>query len=202
MGMALALHTISDENISKVLADPPLIWRVIAPEDPEMYEQARTQKRPGFLARLFGAKPAEGKADLLELARADGEGLETDLDMAWHGIHYLLTGTAWEGPEPLNFLVCGGKEVGDIDVGYGPARVIGSDEVKRILDAVGAIDEDKLRQRFNPEEMKSLEIYPDIWDRDPADDDTLGYCIENFQHLRQFLSDAAGNSMGVALYIC
>ena len=202
MGMALALHTISDENISKVLADPPLIWRVIAPDDPEIYEHARAEKQPGFLARLFGATPGEVRTGLPELPKADGEGLETDLDKAWHGIHYLLTGTAWEGAEPLNFIVCGGKEVGDVDVGYGPARVFSSDEVKKIADAVGAIDENELRQRFDPEEMKSLEIYPDIWDRDPEDDDTLGYCIEYYDYLRRFLSDAAGNSMGVALYIC
>jgi len=202
MGMALALRTISDDNISKVLADPPLIWRVIAPDDPEIYQEARAERQPGFLARLFGAKPIEATTVLPDLTKAEGEGIETDLDKAWHGIHYLLTGTAWEGAEPLNFIVCGGKEVGNVDVGYGPARVLASDEVKKIADALGALDKNVLRERFNPGEMMSLEIYPDIWDRDPKDDDTLGYCIEYYDDLHRFLSDAAGNSMGVALCIC
>ena len=202
MGMALALHTISDENISRVLAHPPLIWLVIEPDDPEMYRLAQAPKQPGFLARLFGAKPAEVSTDVPELSKADGEGVETDLDKAWHGIHYLLTGTAWEGSEPLNFLIVGGKEVGNVDVGYGPARVFDSNAVKKIAAALDTLDGDTLRERFNPDEMMSLEIYPDIWDRDPEDDDTLGYCIDFYEDLRRFLSKAAGKSMGIALYIC
>ena len=202
MGMALALHTISDDNVSKVLADPPLIWRVIASDNPEIYQHAKAEKQPGFLARLFGAKPVEATTDIPDLPKANGEGIETDLDKAWHGIHYLLTGTAWEGAEPLNFIVCGGTEVGDVDVGYGPARVFSSDDVKTIAAALVDLDERVLRERFNPEEMMSLEIYPEIWDREPDDDDTLGYCIEYIADLRRFLSDAASNSMGITLHIC
>lgn len=202
MGMALALQTISDENISKVLADPPLIWRVIAPDDPEIYQHTRAEKQPGFLARLFGAKPVEVTTELPNLPKADGEGIETDLDKAWHGIHFLLTGTAWEGVEPLNFILCGGTEVGNVDVGYGPARVFPSDDVKRIATALDDLDESTLREQFNPEEMMSLEIYPEIWDRDPQDDDTLGYCVEYIADLRRFIADAANNSMGITLYIC
>ena len=141
-------------------------------------------------------------ADLPDLPRADGEGIETDLDKAWHGIHYLLTGTAWEGAEPLNFIVRGGNEVGDVDVGYGPARVLRSDDVKGITAALKDIDISVLRKRFNPGEMMSLDIYPAIWDRDQEDDDTLGYCIEYYNELYRFLSNAARNSMGVVLYIC
>ena len=76
MGMALALHTISDENISKVLADPPLIWRVIAPDDPEIYQHARAEKQPGVIGRLLGAKPVELSKDIPDLSRSDGEGVE------------------------------------------------------------------------------------------------------------------------------
>ena len=202
MGMALALHTISDENIAKVLADPPLIWRIIAPDDPEIYQRVRAESQPGFLARLFGSKPIKAEATLPELPKANGEGLETDLDKAWHGIHYLLTGTAWEGLEPLNFIVCGGAEVGDIDVGYGPARVFRSHDVVKLVTALNEIDGTILRERFNPEEMMNLEIYPEIWDKDRDDDDTLGYCIEYYDNLRSFLSNAVNDSLGIVLYIC
>jgi hypothetical protein len=199
--MLFALQTISDENISKILADPPLIWRVIAPDDPEIYLEARVGEQPGFLARLFGAKPVASRAELPSLAKANGEGVEIDLDKAWHGLHYLLTGTAWEGTKPLNFIVSGGAEVGDIDVGYGPARVLRSNEVGELYSALGDIDENVLRERFNPEEMMNLEIYPDIWDRNPDEDDTLDYCVEYYRDLRRFLSEAVGNSMGLVVHI-
>ena len=34
---------------------------------------------------------------------------ELEVDKAWHGLHFLLTGTAWEGDFPLNFIVSGGR---------------------------------------------------------------------------------------------
>ena len=203
MGMALALHTISDENIDRVLADPPLIWLVVAPGEPELYEHAAVPKQPGFIARLFGAKEQVASSTAPEpLSKATGEGEETDLDKAWHGIHYLLTGTAWEGDAPLNFLIGGGTEVGDVDVGYGPARVMRSKDVAVVAEALGQLDANTLRDRFIPEEMTKLEIYPDIWERDPEEDDTLGYCIDYYEELQRFVAKAADNALGIVLYIC
>jgi Domain of unknown function (DUF1877) len=43
---------------------------------------------------------------------------EIDLDNAWHGIHYLLTGTSYEGQEPLCHLLLGCTSIGDEDIGY------------------------------------------------------------------------------------
>jgi hypothetical protein len=57
------------------------------------------------------------------------ERTSTDLDKAWHGIHWLLTGTADSGSEPLCYLLAGGTQIGDIDVGYGPARSFSAEEV-------------------------------------------------------------------------
>lgn len=37
MGMCLALHSVSDNNIKKILESPSLIWRLLAPDDPEIY---------------------------------------------------------------------------------------------------------------------------------------------------------------------
>jgi len=36
-----------------------------------------------------------------------------DVDKAWHGTHYLLTGDAWGGQPPLANVVLGGAEIGD-----------------------------------------------------------------------------------------
>src|ERR1700722_3238791 len=54
---------------------------------------------------------------------------DLDVDKAWHGLHFLLTGTAWEGAPPLDFIVKGGRQIGDVDVGYGPARAFSSADV-------------------------------------------------------------------------
>jgi hypothetical protein len=198
--MCLALCTLSDENVRKVLADPPLIWKVIAPDDPEAYENSRKENSASLLSKLFG----KGKKDAsprVELSFAEGEIADTDLDKAWHGIHYMLTQTAWEGDEPLNFLVGGGSQVGNVEVGYGPARAFSADEVKAICAALGPLDSDFLRARFNPQEMMKLDIYPSIWDRDPADDDTFGHCAEHFESLKAFIEQTATRNMGLVVYL-
>jgi len=204
--MILGLATLGDANISRVLADPPLVWRVIAPDNPEAYESARQSLAPpSFLARLFGRTPKAapsdrgGTADPFVLAEA--EGLSTDLDKAWHGIHYLLTGTAVEGRPPLDFLVSGGREVGTIDVGYGPARVLSAAEAQAAHEALARIGDDDLRARFNPADMTKKKIYPEIWDRDPKDDDTLGYLLEYTRILRDFLAQAVEHRQGLVVFL-
>ena len=187
MSMILRLVTLSDTNIENLLRDPPLVWRVIAPDDLEPYEAAREQ---------------EGRSDPNppDLFSASGEGYSEHLDKAWHGIHYLLTGTAWEGTMPLSFLLAGGREVGDIDVGYGPARVFTAAETKEIAAALATVHAPGLRARFDAHDMAVKDIYPSIWDRTAQDDDPLGYLVAYFGTLRGFLGQSVQDGLGFVVY--
>ena len=196
MGMCLALCSIDATNLRKVVADPPFIWRVIAPDDPEAYENARP-KKGGLLKKFLGSQSKPGQ----DLVLADSEIQSTDLDKAWHGIHYLLTGTAYEGDGPISYLLTGGEAVGDIDVGYGPARALTPTEVEEFRKALAVTSPESLRSRFNPAEMKELGIHPDIWDRDPAEDDTLGYCLEYYKVLRDFVDNVAAKKLDLLIYL-
>ena len=199
MSMILGFTTISDENIARVVAFPPLVWKFVAPDDPEAFDQdAAAYRRSGFLGRWFKKQQPPADEDL-ELR--DGEAVDEDLDKAWHGLHYLLTRTAWEGDPPLNFLLAGGRELPGIEVGYGPARVLTSAEVLELSRALDRVSEEWLRSRFDAADMMSKEIYPEIWDRDPAEDDTLGYCIENFQTLKKVFASAAAEHFGLIITI-
>src|ERR1041384_6815447 len=62
--------------------------------------------------------------------------LELDIGEAWHGLQYLLTGTAWEGAAPLDFLVRGGEDVGDIPSDEGTARLLPPAQVKALSTAL------------------------------------------------------------------
>jgi len=199
MGMYLAMCTLSDANIRRVLADPPLIWKVIAPDDPEAYENALSEPS-GLFTRLLGRRSGKTSSQS-DLMLTNDEVADTELDKAWHAIHYMLTKSAWEGEAPLNFLLKGGVEVGDIEVGYGPARVLTSDEVHHINAALKPIDGGFLKSRFDPVEMTNLEIYPEIWQRDPEEDDTFGYCEEYFGVLKAFVEQAADRNLGLVIYL-
>jgi Domain of unknown function (DUF1877) len=197
MGMYLSLAGASDATIARIHADPPLIWQIVAPEDPEAVARARgPAPRPGFFARLLGREaPAPPPAPPpLELQPGEGDlGADGDLDKAWHGIHYLLTGTAWEGDPPLNFLLVGGRDVDDFET----AHTFTAAETRDIAAALARVDDGELRRRFAPAEMMRLEIYPEIWDRDPAKEDPLGYLLEMTGVLRGALDRVVGQGHGL-----
>jgi hypothetical protein len=195
MGMYLALAAVDDVTIKTILADPPLVWKVIAPDDPDMYEAARSTGGGSWFSKMFGKKELHGDVEISRPVE------EADLDKAWHAIHYLLTGTAWEGEPPLNFLLRGGSEIGDIDVGYGTARAVDASAVKEINAALAELSEETLKNRFIPAEMMELQIYPEIWDRNPEEEDLFGYCIENFSDLKGFVGRAAENGLGIVISI-
>jgi hypothetical protein len=148
----------------------------------------RLREQPELVAEYLGEDPPDGF----------GPFADVDVDKAWHAIHFLLTGTAWGGEPPLNFLVTGGTEVGD-DLGYGPARGLTSAEVRLVAAALQPLTPDVLLQRFNPVALGAAEIYPEIWDRPPEEDDTRGYVAECYDQLRSFVVDAAAD--GEALLI-
>jgi Domain of unknown function (DUF1877) len=125
---------------------------------------------------------------------------DMDVDKAWHAIHFLLTGSAWEGESPLNFIAAGGTEVGD-DLGYGPARCLDSGEVESLAAALRDIPTDVLLKRFDPQALSAADIYPDIWDRPAEEDDTQGYVAEYYEMLRAFILDAASEHQALLVSI-
>ena len=201
MGMSVALVTLNDANIRRVLEDPPLVWQVIAPGDPAAYQSAREQEgRRAPVFRAFNRIPIAEGAPALEMAGT--EGISTDLDQAWHGIHYLLTGTAWDGDLPRGFLVSGGTPAGHVDAGYGPARVLTARETRAVHEALGALSDEELAARFDPVDMRAKQIYPTrIWSDDGGEEDTLGYLLGHVGRLRSFLERAAQANVGIVIYV-
>jgi hypothetical protein len=85
-----------------------------------------------------------------------------DLGDAWHGLHFLLNGSAWGGKQPLYDAVLGGTPLGD-PTSYEPIRYVAPAEVEAVAGALPAPDD--LVQRFTHRAMKQAELYPDgAWD--------------------------------------
>ena len=130
------------------------------------------------------------------------ERTSTDLDKAWHGIHWLLTGTAEAGREPLCYLLVGGEQVGDVDVGYGPARALTSQQVGAWHDALSRISREQLAERFDPKAMLHADIYPQIWDRSiTGEEDTLDYLLQAYGGLRDFVAASNREQSGLLVYL-
>lgn len=126
----------------------------------------------------------------------EAQGEDLDLDKAWHGLHYLLTGTAWGGATPWNSLLLGGEQVGDEDT---PARLLLPPEVVAFSQALATLGPIEISERFNPTEMTRLDIYPSIWDR--QDEDLEEWMQDSLAELQGFLRRAVTQQQAVLVAI-
>ena len=135
----------------------------------------------------------------------EAQGEDIDLDKAWHGLHYLLTGTAWEGREPYCYLLSGGEQIGDAeehDVGHGPVRILLPPQVALFSDAVQLLTPGEVHRRLNAKEMTRLDIYPEVWAREgPAAQENLDYLTENAADLQAFLRRTVTDQKAVVIYL-
>lgn len=111
-----------------------------------------------------------------------------DLDKAWHGLHYLLTGDPVDGEPPLSLAILEGAEIGP-ELDYGPARYLTPDEVKTVAQALAALTPEALAQRYDPHEMEEKNVYPAMWAEEG--DEGLEYLLSHYSALQQFYTDAA-----------
>jgi|SRR5579864_5766069 len=120
------------------------------------------------------------------------------LNKAWHAIHFVLNGSRLGGDAPLNFLVDRGTPVGDVDVGYGPARVLTSDQVRELALALSGIGPELVADRVDLERFDQEAIYPGNWRRNGFDAE---YVAARYRDMRELIASAAERGHGLILYI-
>jgi hypothetical protein len=153
-------------------------------------------------------------ADELDALATDPESIEAFLEVeaperelhvgqAWHGVHYLLTGCdpLGDGPHgepPLDFVAVEsrGTPIGDIDLGYGPARAFSPSELAAIVRAMESIASDELTRRF---ERLRREILPPSWGREPQAHE-LAHIPEALDAARPFLAAGAARDLGLIIF--
>jgi len=119
------------------------------------------------------------------------------LEKSWHGLHYLLTGEAWEGTGPLAFLLGGGEQLGDDD--ESPLRWFSPAEAREIHGAISKLSDQQLWSRFDAQEMENQQIYPGIWDE--PESDLKDEYLEYFHRLKQVVAAAVKSDQGLLVTI-
>jgi hypothetical protein len=147
-------------------------------------------ERMGPLSTLLGASGGSGGT----AGGATGTaGPELSLDKAWHGVHYLLTGLVEPDTTPLSQVIMGGTEIGDDDLGYGPARYFAPTDVVTAATELGATTlEAQMQSRFDPARMTTLGIYPGGWTSTG-----LAWLMDEYRNLRGFFADASKHQAAV-----
>jgi len=194
MGIVCTLVAISDDNIERVHGDPPLIWRFLNPDEPELYlSEIGAGARPGFLGRLLGRKEVPVPEPLPDFASQPGEQEEVDIDKSWDGIAFCLKRLVDPGVPDI---FASGETVGHVEIGYGPAMTFDSTRVAEIATALEPLDSEQLLAVFEPETMGK--VYPKgMWSR--KEDWQAEYLTEHFAVLRAFVVRLRDASLGVCV---
>ena len=203
MGMTCSLYRATETEIEQLISDPSAIAGFLEADDrtgPPV-RVVRPKGLLGLVLRLFPitiTEVAPGPAESTSVAVVDPD-RSIDLDKAWHGLHFLFTGTADEGEEPACYLLRGGADLDD----EGQARALRPQEVQRFATFLGTLTPAELAPRYNPERMTRLEIYPDrIWKRATSPGESpQEWLLESFSALQQFVSRAAADGHGVVIHL-
>lgn len=144
---------------------------------------------------------SEGIGELMDFwdGEADDDSTSLDLDKSWHGIHFLLTGTASEAPGPAGFLFSGGTEIGGDGYGLGPPRGFNAQQTSELADAILRATPDVLAARYDPVKMDADEVYPEIWVRDGREG--LDYLLTYYDELREFIAVAAQERAALLVFL-
>ena len=144
------------------------------------------------------------KPDLFLENRVD-DAYSMDIDKAWGGILYLLTGKAFASGSPedevdsLNRIFFSAQFFDeDMDVGYGPAHYLTPEQVAGINRKIASLTEADLKSHYDPEAMnKEKKLYPSLdWNEKIFD-----YLYFHFQALQSFFATAASRGEAIVTFL-
>ena len=203
MSLTCSLHRASEPDIDRLLAAPGEVAGFLYLEDGSApaVRQIRPRGVLGWLSRILPITIEEVVPDSTgsEDFRPPDRDRSVDIDVGWHGLHFLFTGTADEGDEPACYLVRGGEDLDD----EGHARAFRPDQVRRFAAYLETLTPEELSHRYDPRRMMELEIYPETtWNRPFGPDESpLDWLTGCFAEVRRFVKDTATAGDGLIIDI-
>ncbi len=178
MGVCFVAYSVSRSNLALILADPPLVWRVLDTESDASYlKQLAAENRPTLLQRLFGTPKSAPEPKSLSFS--EGELRELDVDKAWDGLRLCIRQCAPNAPDFFE----GDGQVGSFEISYGPALYAKSETIADFATALEGINEVSLLDKLRSADFKDVYL-SGVWKR--QDEDARSYLLENFRELQAF----------------
>ena len=200
MGLNCTLYRASAEEIDGLIDAPETL--------PEFFDEVSGPSLPvrevkpkgilGFLLRLTPITisevvPESEREALPEHSPSPDRTI--DIGKAWHGLHFLFTGTSDGEDEPACYLSSGGEALDD----EGYARALRPKETRRFSEVLARLTSEELKRRYDPSRMDKLRIYPEGWaarNESPSADEWL---LESFADVRTFVAKAADAGDGLII---
>lgn len=200
MSMLLSIAVVSPAQIEAIRHDPACVADLLDPEPSNPPKASGS----GFLSRLFLGRRSPTSQTTPPRPRVLASIPQHDIyDAAqyWHILHFLFTGSAWEGNQPEAFLVTGGTAVGR-DLGYGSPRLFTPEELQAIASFLESLTFEQFSSGYNPAKIQASEIYwqPGSTPTEIAADlETLWMVVGEIRDL-MFNAARLGNGILVEIY--
>ncbi len=188
MSMLFELRQVTKDEMESLLRDPSDISFFLYGSEPDEPPQ-------GFFRKLLGKRtPPRPKREW----QAPASDMQMELHKNWHILHYIFCRQPWDGPLPAATLLHGGAELGEVDVGYGPARLLNHEEVEKFSNYLHALEKDRYASSITREELEENEIYvySEEWAKEFADD-----LWDYVEELQAFFKNASSRGHGIVLYL-
>ncbi|MRV74265.1 DUF1877 family protein [Duganella sp. FT92W] len=182
MGISCVAYAVSDGNIRRVLADPPLVWRLVEPEDAGLY-----------LAEI-GYENSPLAPEVPTLVYTGHERYLLDLDRLWDGLGACLRTCAPRMPCFFD----DAQPLGHIDVGYGPALFHRASAMARIAEACAGIDESQVVAALKTANFEGVYL-GDVWE---SGSNEVATCLkECYTEFQAFAAFAARHKLGAVIHM-
>jgi hypothetical protein len=201
MGMTCTLRRASDPDIRRLLANPGHASLFLHGPLPPM-RRARIPGVLGFLLRFLPIEVSEADPSFPPDSSPPPDVL--DLEGSWHGLHFLFTGTAWDGELPASFLVKGGTELEDTDDNDElVVRALDPGQVRAIDEFLQSLSGLALEQGYDARRMAQLKIEPGALRAtdNPQEQPGLAQLLEAFEGLRAYVRDTCERGQGIVIQV-
>lgn len=133
----------------------------------------------------------------------DNDDLEVcEIGKMWDALHFLLTGKS--AYEPIKNNLISEAIIGQVNISEDGEEVISairSNRVKEIAEALQKIDFEKYILKFNVNDFKKNDIYPDIWEYEDEVDSIKDDLRTSFASMREFYLKMAEQESAVLVSI-
>jgi hypothetical protein len=162
-------------------------------------EEARLRADPDELGDFIAGEDLDWSAAPPQPNGSHNPDRPFDVDKQWHAIHYLLTGSPDPVAGPLGIIMGEFEDVGEAQ-GYAPAWFISPEAIKASHEALQALRDEELRERYDPAAMVRDQVYlAEALAKEG--DEGLGFLLEDLQRLRAFVRAGAERSQGAFAFV-
>jgi len=136
---------------------------------------------------------------IYEVESEEGDPKLVNIDKAWDGIIFLLTGQNFENSDhPLTKVFFSGQTVDDEqDLGYGPGQYLTQEQVKELNIHIAKISTEELRSKYDSKKMMDMEVYPTVWDGN----NMIDYLTDYFLVVKEIYSEATKNGEAIITFL-